>query len=443
MAGIITKRAVPRRAFLRGAGVAIALPWLDAMAPALAAAPATGPVRLGFFYVPNGMAMSAWRVAGDGPCSVLSPTLAPLEPLRDRLTIVSGLAQSAAQRTDGIGPHARAAAAWLSGMPLMTTEGGFLQGAVTADQVAAKALGRETPVASLALAADAADPREFQRRTPNAASRTISWRGPDDPQPMASDPREVFEQLFGMDPAVDVSGPGGDRSLLDGLLGRVRSLEKKLGAKDRASLDDYLTALRGVEQGLSPAARRREAARSDATGPAPAPAEDPDDHTAQLLDLLYLAYRADLTRVATFMFAHEGSDRLFGEGPDRVAHHEVSHHAGDPERLRRLAAVNHHHVSLFARFCERLRATPDGDATLLDRAVFLYGAGLSDSDRHSTQDLPLVVMGGGNGALDGNRHVRFRPAAEEPMANLLLALLAKGDAPAGRLGDSTGVLAGI
>lgn len=443
MAGIITQRALPRRAFLRGAGAAIALPWLDAMAPALSAAPVGGPARIGFFYVPNGMAMSAWRVTGQGPCPALSPTLAPFESLRDRLTIVSGLAQPAAQRTEGIDAHARAAAAWLSGMPLLMTEAGLVRGAVTADQLAARTLGTETPVASLALSAEASDSREFRRPTPDVATRTISWRGPDEPEPMASDPRVVFELLFGSGSGVDGAGPGGDRSLLDGLIGQVRHLEKRLGAPDRASLDDYLTAIRGAEKALSPADRRRETARSDGAGVELTPAGDPDALTAQLFDLLYLAYRADLTRVATFMFGFEGSERIYDEAPDRMGHHEVSHHAGDASRLNRLAGINRHHVSLFARFCERLRATPDGEGTLLDRAVFLYGAGLGDSDLHAAWDLPLVVVGGGNGTLEGNRHVRYPRSDEEPMANLLLTLLAKGDAPVGRLGDSTGLLPGI
>jgi hypothetical protein len=442
MAGIVTKRVLARRTFLRGAGAAIALPWLDAMAPALAAAPAAGPTRLGFFYVPNGMAMEAWRGASAGACPVLGGLLAPLAPLRDRVTVVSGLSQPCAQRVDDVGPHPRAAAAWLSGMPLVTTEAGRLRGAVTADQIAARDIGRETAVPSLELIADVPEDPLTRPGTPEAARRTISWQGPDVPNPMAWEPRAVLARLFGT--GDDDARPDG--SILDGVVAQLHALERRLGARDRAAIDDYLTAIRQVEKAPAPApppaALRSEAPAGEARFTDAADA-DPAALTGQLLDLLYLAYRADLTRVATFMFGSEASSRVYATDDGMVAHHEISHHGGDPASLAALAAINRIHVGLFARFCERLRDTPDGDATLLDRAVFLYGAGLSDSSRHRALDLPLLVVGGANGSLDGNRHLQYDAGAPEPMANLLLGLLVKAGVRAGRLGDSTGVLPGI
>lgn len=441
MAGIVTKRALPRRTFLRGAGAAIALPWLDAMAPALSAAPVAEPSRLGFFYVPNGMAMDAWRAGAAGSCPGLSGLLAPLAPLRRHVTVVSGLCQPSAQRADDVGPHARAAAAWLSGMPLITTEAGHLRGAVTVDQLAARDAGRHTTLASLELLADVPDAPLPQAHTPAAARRTISWRGPDAPNPMAWEPRAVFARLFGT--GEDPRDASGDRSILDGVGVQLRALASRLSTRDRAVVDDYLSAIRQVEAAPALPKGRPVGVPDDAPVLDTEPQADEGAHARQMLDLLYLAYRADLTRVATFMFAPEASARAYALDTGTVTHHEVSHHGGDTSTLAALAAINRTHLALFAQFCERLRATPDGDATLLDRAVFLYGAGLSDSSRHSALDLPLVVVGGANGALEGNRHVRADAAGSEPMANLLLGLLAKAGVRAGRLGDSTGVLSGI
>lgn len=441
MAGLITQRALPRRLFLRAAGATLALPWLDAMVPALAAAPESGPVRLGFFYVPNGMAMPSWRVpagaAGAGTGLTLSPTLEPLAGLRSHLTVVSGLAHLTADRPGGPGPHARAAAAWLSGLPLDVQPDGTARGALTVDQIAAQTLGAGTPVPSLALAADTAD-----AAAPAAvATRTISWSGPDRPVLPLTDPRDVFLRLFGVPPGGEPAERP-SRSLLDGLHAQITAVEKRLGPRDKAALDEYVTAVREVEAPLTPARQRQGSARTEAGEPLE-PSADPDAHAAQLLDLLYLAYRSDLTRVATVMLGFEGSDRTYTVDGAAVAHHAVSHHQGDPARLARLAAINRQHVAVFARFCERLQATPDGDGTLLDRAMLLYGAGMSDPDPHRMDDLPLAVVGGGNGALAGDRHLRYQGAEPEPMTNLLLGLLAKAGTPAqaGRLGDSTGVLA--
>jgi len=440
MAGILRKRALPRRMFLRASGATIALPWLDAMVPALSAAPPAGPARLGFFYVPNGMAIQTWRAAAGGPCPALTGLLTPLDALRTHVTVVSGLGQPAAQQTDGAGPYPRAAAAWLSGMPL-TMSGSRVRGAITADQIAARDVGRQTPVASLELIAGTTARPGDAVPTPETACRTISWRGPDAPNPMAWDPRAVFARLFGSaDDEID--GPGADQSLLDGLVMNTRALERTLGASDRAALDDYLTAIRAVEQGLTSPGRRGMAAQADAVLPDEAQEEDPVAHAGQLLDLLYLAYRADLTRVATFMFGPEGSGDPEVLEAARVTQ-AMAHDADDSVRDDAPATVDRAYLSCFARFCARLRATPDGEATLLDRAVFLYGAGFSDRDRHTTVDLPLVVVGGANGALAGNQHVAYRGTDPEPMTNLLLALLVKADVRAGRLGDSTGVLPGI
>ncbi len=282
---------------------------------------------------------------------------------------------------------------------------------------------------------EAVDPLEARDRGPASARRTIAWRGPDAPLPMLGDPRTVFTTLFGRAPEERPSA-----SVLDTLRAQAAALAGTLGPADRAVLDDYLSEVRGIETRLTPAQQARATARLEAGEPGDA-AVDPDAHADQLFDLLYLAYRADVTRVATLMLAFEASERAYVVDGVSVAHHAVSHHGGDPVRLRQLAAINRHHVAHFARFCERLRQTPEGDATLLDRAVFLFGAGLGDPHDHRVEDLPLAVVGGGNGTLEGNRHLSYGGAT--PMANLVLALLAKAGVRVDRLGDSTGLLAGL
>lgn len=429
MSAIITRHALPRRLFLRGAGAAIALPWLDAMAPALSAAAPSGPARLGFFYVPNGLSMPAWRAAAGGACPSLGGVLAPLAPLRDHVTLVTGLGQPAADRVDALDPHARATSAWLSGMPLVPGDRGTLRGALTVDQVAARQLERETPLPSLELIAAPPAAGAASLAPVEAARRTIFWRGPDAPNPSEWNPGAVFRRLFGA-PGEGADGAVSDRSLLDGVLTQARALERKLGPGDQAALDGYLAAIRAVEQGLATPERRTGAAGG---APVPPPAEtdpDPAAHAAQLLDLLFLAFKGDLTRVGSFMFGPEGGRRA-----------DLDAAYGQPEV--RSDEDDWAAIALFARFCAQLRETQEGDGTLLDRVVLLFGAGFSDERRHRTLDLPLAVVGGANGTLAGNRHLRYEGGEPEPMTNLLLSMLVKAGVRAGRLGDSTGVLPGF
>ena len=445
---LITKKALPRRTFLRGLGTSLALPLLDAMVPALTAlakAPANPGRRIGFVYVPNGVAMSAsvnyWKPKAVGSLTELSPVLTPLESVRSHIVVVSGLAHAQAEAMgDGQGDHSRASAAWLSGVHAKQTEGADVRAAKTVDQLAADVLGKDTQLGSLELAVD---PNFLVGNCENGYScvyiNTLSWRSATTPLPTENNPRVVFERLFGDGgtAAQRLRQARRNRSILDSVGDDIQRLERSLGPADRIRMNEYLEALHEVESRI----QKTESRISDDSFPAlERPIGIPDtfgEHLSLMYDLQWLAFRADITRVCSMMLGRELVGRPYPELGVPESHHGLSHHRDDPQNLEKLARINTYHIDLFAKFVEKLRSTPEGDRTLLDNSLLLYGAGLSNPNEHAHTDLPLMLVGGA-GDLQGGRHLQFPQGT--PMMNLLLSMLDRVGLPVEQYGDSTGRL---
>ena len=445
---IIDRIALPRRTFLRGMGAALALPLLDAMTPALTALRRTAaapPLRLGFVFVPNGLILRDFlpRTAGRG--FDLPRILAPLAPYREQLTVVSGLANAAGDALDASsGPHSRGSGCWLSGMRARRTEGADIEAGKTIDQYAADALGRETPLASLQLALE---PNFMTGNCEGGYScayiNTLSWRTATLPLPMETNPRAVFERLFGEPGGADARRAQRriDRSILDGVSEDLARLRAELAPGDRRTVSEYLDAVRDVEHRIQQTERRAaEAPELEEQAPLGIPPVF-EDHAHLMFDLLLLAYRADVTRVATFQIARELSHRAYAELGVPEAHHDISHHGNLADAVEKNTRINVFHMQLFARFVERLHATPDGDGSLLDHVVVLYGAAFGDGNLHVPHNLPVALLGSGGGRLRAGRHVRAQ--FDTPLMNLGLSLLDKAGARVDRVGDSTGRLADV
>jgi hypothetical protein len=445
---IVSKMSLPRRTFLRGMGVTVALPFLDAMAPALsalaktAAAPKT---RLGFIYVANGVTMPHWRPNGTATNFELSPILSPLAPVRDQMVLVSGLANSAAnvKEVSG-GPHTRCQSAWLTGATPKRTEAADIQLGTSLDQHAARVLGADTPLSSLELAVE---PNFIVGNCDNGYScvyqNTFSWKSPTQPLPMENNPRVIFERMFGdgSSPEVRRAQMRRGRSILDWVSADMNRLVRTLGPGDRTTVTEYLDAVREVEGRIQMAERQGQSSlETSIARPLGIPVSD-DDHFKLMIDLMFLAYRAEITRVASFQLSREQSQRTYPFIGVQNGHHEISHHMDQPDRMALNSKINTYHVSLLARLAEKMRAAPDGDGTLLDHAMILYGAGMGDGDIHSPHDLPIVLVGGGGGKLKGGRHLT--PALDTPLMNLGLSMLDKAGVPLERVGDSTGTLSDL
>ena len=445
---MITKMSLPRRTFLRGIGATVALPLLDAMVPAASAMARTAanPVRrFTSIYIPNGAYHAMWTPDGEGTDFTFSPTLKPLEPFRDHVVVVSNLAhRNLESHGDGGGDHSRASAGWLSGVHAKRTEGADLEVGITADQIAAREIGQTTPLASLELALDATDYLGHCDVGYSCAyMNNISWRSPSTPNPGERNPRAVFERLFGDgDSAVDrLREMHMDRSLLDSVTEEIGRLKTVLGAHDRRRVTEYLDAIRETERRIQMTEQyntTQELVVPDRPIGVP---EDFATHAKLMIDLQVLAYQADLTRVTTFAFGHEASYRTFPAIGVNDPHHSLSHHQNNDDKLVKLAKVNNYHVQSLAYFLGELKASPDGDGSLLDHALLLYGSGLSDGNLHNHSPLPIVVAGGAAGHCTGGRHLRC--PAETPMSNLLLSMLDMVGVPTDRLGDSTGPLTSL
>ncbi len=441
----ITKMSLPRRTFLRGVGATLALPLLDAMVPALSALGKTAakPVsRLGFVYVPNGAVMNKWTPATVGTGFELSPTLAGLEPLRDRVLVVSGLAHLQANSfDDGAGDHSRGTAAWLSGIHAKRTEGADVQLGITADQIAARQFGNDTQLASLELALETIDlVGNCDNGYSCAYMNTLSWRTPTTPLPVETNPRKVFRRLFGQgdNASQRLARLQEDRSLLDSVQRDVARLQRSLGASDNNRLAEYLDAIRDVERRIQRTEERN--AESDVALPE-MPSGVPEtfeEHIDLMFDLQVLAYQADITRVISFLVGRELSNRTYPAIGITEAHHSLSHHQNDAQKLEKLAKINAYHIQKLATFLEKLRATPDGASNLLDSLTLVYGSGLSDGNRHDHSPLPILVAGGGAGRIKGGAHLAC--SKDTPMANLLLSVLDAAGVRTDKLGDSTGAL---
>ena len=435
---IITKRSLPRRTFLRGVGVSLALPLLDAMVPALSAIakPSAAPVRrLGVIYVPNGMAMSSWTPRAAGADFDLPPILQPLAPFRDRLLVFSGLD---GQRTSSNQPsHQAASTRFLTGVPGQQTGEG-MQAGPSIDQLAARAFGEHTPLASLELALDARDISGSCDGASCAFLNTLSWSSATTALPTEHDPRAVFERMFGETGSTDMAarraGLQRHRSILDSVTEAIVDLGRGLGPGDRRKIDEYLAAVRDIERGIQKAEERR-AVVPVVAQPAGIPHEF--EETLQLMfDLQVLAYQADVTRVITFMVGREFSSRAYPQAGVAEAHHPLSHHQNDPEKIALLARINTYHTTLFASYLEKLRSTPDGDGSLLDHLLLLYGSGISDSNRHDPDNLPLLLVGGSD-QVKGGRHLQY---TRTPAANLLVTILDKLAVPVEAIANSGGTL---
>jgi len=439
---IITRKAIPRRTMLRGIGAALTLPLLDSMVPALSALQKTAahPVRrFGVIYVPNGMMMASWTPAGEGAGFDLKPIMQPLAPFRDRLAVLSGLSSRPPAAIPGGGNHARASTRFLTDVPPKLSQNTELQAGVSIDQIAAKELGRQTQLTSLELSLDG---RDFAGSCDVgfscAYTNTIAWRDASTPLPMENDPRAVFERMFGdsgtTDPAARRARVREERSILDAVTEQIGRLQRRLGSRDRAKVEQYLEATRDVERRIQKAEEQsaQELPRVDQPAGVPATFEE---HAKLMFDLQVLAYQTDLTRVITFMIGRELSGRPYPEIGVNDAHHPTSHHQNDPEKLAKLAKINTFHAALFAYYLDKLKSTPDGGGSLLDHTLLMYGAGMSDSQLHAYSSLPLLLVGGG---VKGGRHLKF--AADTPLANLHLTLLDKLGVRIDTIGDSTGPL---
>ena len=439
----ITRMHLPRRTFLRGIGATLALPFLDAMMPAATAQSRSAMPRLrfGVTYVPNGFVMSKWTPKEAGAAYELPPILAPLAPHRDRVLVVSNLTHQPAVSLpgEGSGDHVRAAATFLTGVHPRRTEGADIRAGVSLDQIVARQIGKDTPLESLELCLESNDlAGSCEAGYSCAYANTLAWRTETTPLPMENDPRAVFERLFGDTDTTTAAARQArlerQRSLLDGVLQDVQRLQRQLGADDRVKLSQYLEAIRETE-------RRIQKIEAQASHELPAydrPVGTPAtyaEHARLMFDLETLAFQGDVTRVATFMMARETSQRPYPEIGIADGHHGLSHHGGATDKIEKVTKINIFHMTQFAYFLERLAATPDGDGSLLDHVILLYGCGLSDSNQHLHNDLPILVVGG-RGRLAGGRHLRLH--ADTPLTNLQLTLLDTLGVPLDRFGDSTG-----
>jgi uncharacterized protein DUF1552 len=442
---IVTRKHLPRRTFLKGAGAMLALPFLDSMVPALAAkGTATSPTRMGFVYVPNGIIDTSWLPKGEGAGFEFNNTMKALAPFREQLLVLSNLAQiNGRSLGDGGGDHARAGATWLTGVHPKKTEGADIHSGVSADQIAAGEFSKSTQFGSLEIGVEAPSlAGGCDSGYSCAYTNTVSWSSPTTPNPMEVNPRVLFERLFGDSDNTDAASRAEalkERgSLLDFVKGSVDRLETRIGQGDRHKLTEYLDAIRDIERRIQKAEEQNATLKMPAIDLPVAVPEEFVDHARLMADLMVIAYQADLTRVVSFMLAREGSNRNYRAIGISDGHHDCTHHQNNPEKIEKTIKINTYHVEQLAYLIDRLKNTPDGDGTLLDHSMILYGSSINDGNRHTHTDLPLALIGGGNGKLKGGRHIRY--AQETPMTNLLLAMLDKAGVHTDKLGDSTGTL---
>lgn len=431
---------------LRGVGAAISLPWLESLAPlAQAGGTAVPPRRMAFVYVPNGVILPDWTPKTEGPDYALPSILESMAPYKQDFMVISGLTCDKARANgDGAGDHARASAAFLTGAQARKTAGANITAGVSVDQAAAARIGDNTRLPSLELAI------ERFRGVGNCDSgyscvyeHTLSWRSPTSPLPTEVDPKLVFERLFSSRPN-DPDRVKRNRlrtSVLDAVLDDARGLEKKIGGTDRQKLDQYLSCVRELEQRIARAEMLPPSTPPEGTiKPQKAPA-DLSEHFRLMCDLMVLAFQADVTRIATFMFAREGSEQKYRMIGITEGHHELTHHFNNQEKIAKVRKINTFHVQQFAYLVSKLKAVSEGSGTLLDNCMVAYGSGNSDGNRHSHDNVPLLLAGKGGGTIKTGRHVRY--PRETPLNNLWLAMLERMGAPMANLGDSTGRLQGL
>jgi Protein of unknown function (DUF1552) len=436
----VTKKAISRRTVLRGVGAAVALPLLDAMVPAFAAAAASRPVaRFGCVYHPNGVIYDEWLPKGEGANYELSPTLKGLEPFKDKVIVVSGLASDQAEALgDGGGDHSRACGSYLTGVHVRKSDTA-VENAISMDQILSKAWENETQLSSLQMTADENSLLgDCDLGYSCAYSSTISWLTPTLPLMAENNPRVLFERMFSSDstdPRIRAARLHEDKSLLDSVNERVSQLQRKLGVADNRKVDDYLASLRDVERRIQKAEEQSSKALPDVQQPAGIP-EKFEDHVRLLYDLQLLAFQSDVTRVTTFMYGREQTGRPYPQIGVPEPHHPLTHHQANPEKMAKCAKIQRYHIELFTEYLDKLQKTPDGDGSLLDHVVLLFGSGISNSDRHTHGPLPTFLAGGGAGILKGGRHLVY--PEHTPLTNLQLTLLNKFGVHSEKIGDSSG-----
>ncbi|MFY7809914.1 MAG: DUF1552 domain-containing protein [Fimbriimonadaceae bacterium] len=442
-------REVSRRTVLRGMGVAMAVPFLEGLAPrsVLAVSAPARPVRMAYLFVPNGVAhMDAWRPAASGVLNDLPPILRPLDKVKQHMNVLTGLDQHNANALgDGPGDHARSTATWLTGVHIKKTDGSDIRAGISADQVAAQFIGKQTRFASLEIGCErGAMAGNCDSGYSCAYSSSVSWASESTPVAKEVNPRAVFERLFGTgDEVADAVSRerrmAHRRSILDFVMEDADALRGRLGTRDQQKLDEYLDGVRDIERRIARAETENRSLMGEGI-PAPAPGipRDRGEHIRLLGDRMVLAFQSDLTRICTFMLANDGSNRPFPELNIGDGHHDVSHHGNDPDKVRKKQLIDIFHTQQLAYILERMATTEDGDGTLLDNTMLVYGAGISNGDRHNHDDLPTIVAGRAGGTLRTGRHLVYQQGT--PMSNLYVSMLGRVGVPVERLGDSTGPL---
>ena len=445
---IVMRKALSRRTVLKGLGAAVSLPFLDAMVPAFAKSAFAGeaPVRLAWFYLPNGIDMRGWTPPAEGPLGALPPILAPFETVKNDLLVLSNLTTNWGRPLqDGPGDHGRAMASYMTGVQVYKTAGADLRVGISADQIAAKAVGHLTKLPSLEVGL------EESRQAGNCDSGyscayvyNVSWKTESQPLPAISDPRNLFERLFGADaaeaPAARAKRLAMRQSILDDVMGNTQRLQSTLGGSDRRKLDEYLTSVREIEQQVERAAKDGTMLDPGMDKPFGVPTEFPD-YFRLMTDMMIVAFKADITRLSTFMVGREGSVRAYPEVGVTDAHHPLTHHQGNMDMLAKVREINILHAKLFAEFLQKLKNTPEGDSNLLDQSLIVYGSGLSDGNQHTHDQLPTLLAGRGGGFVSPGRHLIYQ--RETPVTNLFATMIERVGVRGEHVGDSTGRLAGL
>lgn len=444
---MITRKSLPRRTVLRGLGAAIGIPFLDAMTPALASSrlPGGAPVRLAFIYVPNGIEMNHWNPEYTGPLKDLPRILQPLEAFKQDITLLGNLTHNNGRALlDGAGDHGRCCASYLTGIQPRKSAVD-IQSGVSCDQIIANHIGQHTRFPSLELGLeDARQAGDCDSGYSCAYTNNLAWRNETQPMPPVLNPRALFERLFGSGPTLSPEARARrarlQKSILDFVSEDTRKLQSGLGPTDRRKLDEYLTSIRAIETQIAKAEHDNAQIDPRMDKPYGVPA-DFAEHFKLMTDMLTVAFQADLTRVATFLVTREGSSRAYREIGISDGHHPLTHHMRNPGMMEKVAQINRYHVQQFAGWLEKLKNTREGDGSLLDNSMIIYGAGLSDGDRHLHDDLPTLIAGRGGNFIKPGRRLVFR--RETPMSNLFVTLMDRMGVPAEHFGDATGALPGL
>jgi len=437
----MTMQPISRRTLLRGIGAAVAVPWLESMAPAFASTPGAFPTRLGFIYTPNGKNMEDWTPKAEGTEFELPEILRPLQEHRDEISILTGLtADKARAHGDGGGDHARALSAFLTGAQPRKTDGSDIRAGISVDQVAASAVGDQTRLSSLEIGCESgAMAGNCDSGYSCVYSSTMSWKSATQPLPKDVNPKSVFDRLFGGGSTADrVKVRARRQSVIDLVREDYKDLNRKVSKQDQRKLDEYMTSIHDIEQRLERAMHLPEVKVPDGVAkPAGVPATV-EEHIKLMGDLMVLAFQTDVTRVATFVVANEGSNKPYAFVGVPEGHHDLSHHGNDHAKKAKIAKINTFHVSQIAYILGRLKGVKEGDGTLLDHCMIAYGSGNSDGNAHNHDNLPLLLAGKGGGSIKQGRHVRY--PKETPINNLWLALLQRMGVKMPSLGDSSGIL---